>query len=276
MFMNYLSHQVDYLFEMICIKYPTLLDEIRDRRFTVSNTGFTSRNINTLDELGLLPQTRENEKGWRKFNLNDLLYLYVIEQCKRFNMDSSMLKDIQNLFYANKVNYANGIGEVSATEEALVVMLTESVPMGIKLFADGQAVISDNTGLNFNSGNTKPAVYIDLNMIFQSQIEAFKSRKQFKDKYDLSEFEDGYLLKPIKPENARLVKIIQGQEYTKVTITKKPNGKIEVSGEKIAHAPKLTAEDIQDLMGNLGNGKVELSVKDGVSQHLTVKRSHKI
>lgn len=274
--MNYLSHQVHYLFEMICVKYPTLLDEIRDRRFTVSNTGFTSRNINTLDELGLLPKTRDSEKGWRKFNLNDLLYLYVIEQCKRFNMDSSMLKDIKNLFYANKINYARGIGEVSATEEALIVMLTESVPMGIKVFADGQAVISDNTGLNFNTGNTKPAVFIDLNMIFQSQIEAFKSRKQFKDKYDLTEFEDGYPLKPFIPKDAKLLNLVKDKDVFQIVITKKPNGTIDIEGFQAGSNPNLTMDDLKDLIGLNGYGKAEVWFEDGNTQDYIIKKKQRI
>jgi hypothetical protein len=273
--MNYLSHQVRYLFGEVCKKYPSILEEIRERRFTVGNTGFSSRNINTLDELGLLPKTRDSETQWRKFNLNDLLYIYIIEQCKKFNIDSKLLRSIQNLFYAETRNYKD-FGEVTPTEESLIVMLTESVPINIKLYSAGVAIISDIQAFDINEALSKTAMYIDVYNTFNDQIQKFKSNADFKNKYDLTEFENGYFLKAIKPENARLLSIIQEKEYTKITITKKPNGKIEINGEKIAHAPRLTEKDIKSLIGDIGEGKIELSIKDGVSQHLTVKKSHKV
>lgn len=273
--MNYLSAQAGHIIESIYLKYPDIINSIRERKYTVSDTNYTSRNIHTLDKANLLPDLRDSEKGWRKFNLNDLLYLYIVQQCKRFDMNPKLISSVQDIFFNIKQDYV-AVGELTPTEEALIAMLTESVPISIQLYADGQAVVSDSFNPYFGEYNPNPALYIDVSYIFSKQIRKFKQEKGFKDKYDLSEFEDGYPLKPLKPENARLVEIIQENEYTKVTIAKKPNGKFEVSGEKIAHAAKLTAEDIKRLMGAIGYGKVELSIKDGTPQHLRVKESHKI
>lgn len=271
--MNYLSHQVQYLFQAICTKYPTLLNEIRERHFTVGDTGFTSRNINTLDELNLLPKTRDSETQWRKFNLNDLLYIYIIEQCKKFNIDSKLLRSIQNLFYAETTNYKE-FGEVTPTEQALIVMLTESVPINIKLYSAGIAIISDIQAFDINEVLSSTAMYIDVYNTFNEQIQKFKKNEEFKKQYDLKEFEDGYPLKAFQPKDAKLLNLLKDNEVFRVTITKKPNGSLEVVGEQSGNNPNITLDDLKKLVG--GYGKVEIGFEADITQDYTIRKKQKI
>lgn len=275
--MNYLSNQIVFLFEAVCVKYPTLLDDIKKRRFTTKNTGFDSRNLNTLDELGLLPDNRASEKEWRKFNLNDLLYLHVVEHCKRFNMDSSLLKDIHNLFYANQKEYTRGIGEVTPTELAIVVMLTESAHIGIKLYSDGKAVISDTHDMNFGENNTRPAVLLNLNVLFHIQINKFKNSSDFQSKYDLSEFEDGYPLKPIKVNESKLLEFVRNGKFNSITIKKQSNGFLLSGNGALDSDLDITPEDMEKLVGELG-GYVDVTDKyeDGKKQGILLKVKKKI
>lgn len=273
--MNYLSHQVQYLFQAICIKYPSLLNEIRERRYTVGDTGFSYRNINTLDELNLLPKTRDSETQWRKFNLNDLLYIYIIEQCKKFNIDSKLLRNIQNLFYAETTNYKE-FAEVTPTEQALIVMLTESVPINIKLYSAGIAIISDIQAFDINEVLSSTAMYIDVYNTFNDQIQKFKNNEEFKKKYDLTEFEDAYPLKAFKPKDAKLLNLLKDKEIYRVTITKKPDGSLEVIGEQSGNNPYLTMEDIKGLLGVGGYGKIEIGFEEGKTQDYIIRKKQKI
>lgn len=273
--MNYLSHQVRYLFGEICRKYPSLLDEIRERRFTVGNTGFSSRNINTLDELGLLPKTRDSETQWRKFNLNDLLYIYIIEQCKKFNIDSKLLRSIQNLFYAETTKYKE-FGEITPTEQALIVMLTESVPINIKLYSAGIAIISDIQAFDINEVLSSTAMYIDVYNTFNDQIQKFKKIEEFKKRYDLTEFEDAYPLKAFQPKDAKLLNLLKDKDIYRVTITKKPDGSLEVVGEHSGNNPNLTMDDIKGLLGVGGYGKIEIGFEEGKTQDYIIRKKQKI
>lgn len=278
--MNYLSHQADYLFETMFLKYPQILAEIRKPRYKVADTNFSSRNILTLDKAGLLPNRRETNSDWRKFNLNDLLFISIVKQCREFNMDSVQLKKLSQLFFVESKNFIKAKPikgkaiegeEVTATEQALMLLLTGEVPISIRIFNDGNVILADNLSFDFNPS---PSIFLDINNLFGKAVSQFE-KEYIASKYDLSEFEDGYQVKVIKPEDARLLRIIAEEEYTRVTITKKSNGKIDIQGEKFGNASKLTPDELYDLVLGIGHGKFEVGV-DGKPDGYLIKKNHKI
>src|SRR3990167_2766357 len=252
--MNYLSHHQNVLFERMFLKYPSLLDEIRNEIYTVADTGFSSRNILTLDKAGLLPNRRQSNSQWRKFNLNDLLFIEIVKKCREFNMDSAQLVQLKKLFYEDTKNFIK-VGEVTPTEQALVPMLTGEVPLSIQIYSNGMVIISDNYSIDSDIGAS--SLFIDLNNIFDSKIEQFKSLNEFSAKYDLEEFKGDYLLKTLGLQSKWLLKVIQGNDYSKIAIIKKHDGRLVIEGEKTKEGNKLTLEDIEKIEKDKSFGKVE-------------------
>ncbi len=74
-------------------------DFINKKKFTVKDTPLSYRQVNTLDEDKLLTKDRENNSGWRKFSLKELIYFSVVYDLKKFGLSHEVLKDLSNSFF---------------------------------------------------------------------------------------------------------------------------------------------------------------------------------
>ena len=267
------------LFEIVVRKYPTILDYIREKKYKIGDTELSYRQINGLDESGLIENTRESDKDWRKFNLNDLLYLHIINQAREFNLNNSQLKDLKDLFYKHKLNRAIG-GEVLFSEEALIGMLVGVVPIGILIFSDGMTILSDDPSIAITHGFTDPNrranMYIMLYETFQPYIAKVKSDASFAAQFDMKQFEDDYSTKLISRQDRALLKIVEENQYSHISITKKPDGKLIVEAERSLDGTHLTKEDILEILEKQDFGKVETNKKNGGIANLKIRDIYKI
>ena len=86
---------------------------------------------------------------------------------------------------------------------------------------------------------------------------------EFSAKYDLEEFKGDYLLKPLGLQSKWLLKVIQGNDYSKIAIIKKHDGRLVIEGEKTKEGNKLTLEDIEKIEKDKSFGKVEKTYRQG-------------
>src|SRR5687767_13117209 len=72
------------------------------KKFRVSDCPITYRQINVLDKDGLIPNSQEDDRSWRKFNLKEIVYLDVIKELKDYGLENKQLKEVRNCFYDKK------------------------------------------------------------------------------------------------------------------------------------------------------------------------------
>ncbi len=81
----------------------SLKGHLRDRQFRISNAHVSYRNINHWEEVGLLSEfIRNEEKGWRRFTLLDLIWIKVIEHFRSFGVGLEEIKKIKESFEWDK------------------------------------------------------------------------------------------------------------------------------------------------------------------------------
>ena len=72
-----------------------IVDILNQKRFTVSDTDITYRQINYLDKDGLLGiDARKNGKGWRNFSIKEVIYLFLIIELKKYGFTQDKLRPI--------------------------------------------------------------------------------------------------------------------------------------------------------------------------------------
>lgn len=272
--MNQLTQQADYLFEKIFLQYPNIVKEIRKLLYQVADTSFDSRKLATVAKSGLLPDNRKDKKGWRKFNLNELLYLEVIKKAREFNMEYSQLSKVKELFFANKTNYIK-IGEVTPTEQALVLLLSERVPISLRLFSDGNVYIADNKAFKSEVDNGT-SIYIDLNTLFAYQLAKFKESTYFNENYELRDFEFDYSAKVPSRQVYSIFRFIDREDIKGVEIEKLNDGGFLVSFNKLINRDEITKETVLQYFDETEYGKIEIVKRAGKVVGFIVKDVYKI
>ncbi len=269
-------HSVIYA---MLLKYPKLLDYIRDRRYRISDTELTYRQINSLDDARLLFTSRESNKEWRNFSLLDLFYLHVVNKTREFNTNNAQLKPLKALFYDASINYSV-IGEVRYSEIALLSLILESIPMGILLYSDGDAILTDNMTLSMTPGaldiRGRTYIFIFLYETFKPYIMKLKEDKQFKSTFDLTEFEDAYQLKPLTKKQRAILKLVDDASYSKITIEKKENGELIIHAEESVGGQAITSEDLLKIFEQKDYANLKAVKRNGKIVAFKFKDTYKL
>lgn len=262
----------------ILLAHPELLNYVRDEKYRKADTDLDYRQIRTLDQADILRPSRENEKEWRTFNLNDLLYIHILKEAKLLQANNFALKQLKEAFYEQTFGYKD-IGQVSFSEIALIGLLTEIVPVGILIFSDGDVVLTDDPStpitLGYFDSKKRKFLFIMLHETFKPYISRVKSDKNFK-MFKLDEFEDDYSIKPVTRSERKVIKALNDGECSKIIITKKPSGELLVETEEIKESSKLTYNDLKNVLKTLAFGGIEVTAEEGNLQHLKIKRKQKI
>lgn len=262
---NY-SQQLKSLVNSVLVKNPTLLDYIRDRKYKRGDTGLTYRQVNSLDQSGLLKDTRDSNKEWRNFNLNDLLYLHLIRNARLFNTGNAQLKYLKAMFYEQTINFKN-VGELTFSEIALVALLaSEQVPVGILLFSDGDGIFTDDPSISFSVGyndiKKRTFIFIMLYQTFKPTIDKMKAEEAFKRDFDLSGFEGMYSPKPVTRKQRTLLNLIEEGDYSEINISKKKDGSLVINATKTINDSKLTESDIMKIFDEKSFANIKISKRD--------------
>lgn len=260
------SEEVNKLAYQVLRKYPDLLEYIRDQKYRINETGMSYRQVNSLDQVGLLNDTRKSDKNWRHFSLNDLFYLHVITQTRAFNTNNAQLEYLKKLFYSQTINYSK-IGKVHTSEIALVALFTGLVPIGLVFYSDGEAVFTDNTEAAFvpifKDIKDRKYIFFLLHESFKGRIEKTKQELLFQSKFDLKQFENDYSVRSITRKQRALLNILDNNNYSQITITKKADGGLLIKGENNVKGAKLTPEDVLKIFEQKEFGDIKVHKRKG-------------
>ncbi len=78
-----------------------LIDWINNKRYRVSDTPLSYRQINELGNDDLINDDRENARGWRRFSLKELLYFTTTVELKKLGVENDQLRPLWKLFFEN-------------------------------------------------------------------------------------------------------------------------------------------------------------------------------
>lgn len=124
------SNELYALIEAFC-KRTVCGDEYHKDRFTVKDTGLSSRVVSHWAEKGLLPDGLKGEVGWRKFTITEMVWLKIAIQLRDFGFPLDKIVSIKKqIMIFNRENKTYPILDCYISQACLdydvyVVILTD-------------------------------------------------------------------------------------------------------------------------------------------------------
>ena len=273
--------------DILCLKVikliqetPLFLDFIRKKRFRVSNTKLTYRQVNSLESNEVLDNTREG-RGWREFSVKDLFYLKMIANARKYGITNDMLKLLKEHLYLKKddtklfgFEYDLYYGEYAI----LAVFL--GVRVGWLLFEDGKSLFTDMEGLIMLSGKVQPEaksyLYMNINEIVIEILGNSKLEKVVPEYPSLGSIIRGNNKSNLSKKELEILNLIRNKDYTKVTIMKKPGEKVILYGEAIEGKKDITVKEILSLLDTREFVDISIKKRDGKIAAYSLEDVYKI
>lgn len=99
--------------------------------FPVSATGLSYQQVNWLTKDGLLGASEKaGERGWRKFQFREIVYLRVLSELRSFGVGNDALHGLHQLFYGN-----------TATADEIILACLKASETTLLFYSDGTGFV---------------------------------------------------------------------------------------------------------------------------------------
>lgn len=262
-------------------KHPKFISFMRQKRFRVSHTDSTHRQINSLESDNLIDNTRENNTKWRLFSLKDLLYLRMINECRKYGIKNSQLVMLKNHFFTD-------IDDSPLFKTKTPIFYGEyaiiSVMFGHRtywtLFSNGKSSFADDGGLVMINGGGKPEprsyLTLNVNELIKEILEGTKIKDLIPEQDSLQATIRKEIEANLSNKEREILQIIRNDDYTRIEIKKKANNELLVYGGKENPKEEITIEDIAKLLKEKDYTNISISQRDGKIVNLKSDDVYKI
>lgn len=136
---------------------------IREKGFTVKDSGATHRVINHWTDRGLInDNARKSDQEWRKFSVVDLVWIHILMELRRFGMPlEAMKKAYQSTFFSPAKNQV----EIPILEFSIFRCMIRK-PIVVIVYADGWCEYLTKSDYEFNLqiGLLEEKAYLVVNL----------------------------------------------------------------------------------------------------------------
>lgn len=254
-------------------KQEALLDFINTEIFRVSDTGASYRQINYLEQSGLLVGGRvDGSQGWRIFSFREGVYIDILTNLRRFGLKTRQLQSIKDSFY-DKPQIIN---------EAIMACLL-GIEVILILDSEGDGYIFDTDTLSeWTQDPLRSALRgcIELHLIINPLVNrVFKlvGRTPQKSRLPIRFFATRALLDNARLTNLerQLLEIIRDESYRTVSFSRKGGGEILI--DTVRNIPATMAPHaISQMIDALNYGTVTVTKQDGRIVHLKEQKKTKL
>jgi hypothetical protein len=118
-------------------KYMLMREKLRERKYTVKDTGIPYRMINHWESKRLMPEgvnakSGREESGWRMFSLVEMVWLKIIARLRNFGFSLKQIKNVkEHIIHWNKLGYYPSL------EHAVAQALFSSKDMYLRIIPSG-------------------------------------------------------------------------------------------------------------------------------------------
>jgi DNA-binding transcriptional MerR regulator len=228
---------------------------LNKKLFSAASTGLTHRQLNALENNGIIRSGRKDKKKWRTFSYKERIFLLIITELRKYGLRDKQLRNLRNAFFkkANELDSDMVIAEV--LEENKVVLLVNS-----------KGEVSFHGPLHLDEDYTS-FININLNEIIESLRQEIGATKK------LGYITDADILTHMIPsgKEREILKIIRDKDYK--NIRKIGGGKFVVKGEK---TDKLFEEDLIEMIGKKDFVDIKIIKRNGEISLIKVEDTYKI
>ncbi|MFT4553412.1 MAG: hypothetical protein ACI9S8_002050 [Chlamydiales bacterium] len=112
-----------------------LVDNLRKRNLKISPSDTSSRVLNHWDSLGLIECEREGNRGWRKFNVTECIWLKIIRDLRKFGISLETIGKLKP-FYFEEISKKC---RISFVEYYFIAAILFKQPVYFIVLPEGQA-----------------------------------------------------------------------------------------------------------------------------------------
>jgi DNA-binding transcriptional MerR regulator len=240
---------------------------LNEKKFRVSDTDFSYRQINSLDDNNVLEDTRETKNNWRKFSFKELIFLSIIKELRGYGFKSEQIKKLSNVFFGEKTK--------EQTDFAIGIVF---IKLKITLLIDNKNNISfyDFMAMEmFFSKEHKSFININLNEIVSEIWEKMGKKKiSYKNYNDI--IMESLAERTFNYKEAEIIKIIRDRNYKNIIINKKEGSDADSFIIKADGKRGLTEDEIVKMIREKDFGDIEIVKRNGNIVNVKVEDIYKI
>lgn len=261
-----LGSSIDKIYSLGPDKIKELLLLINDKKFKVSDSKLSYRQINYLEISNVIDTKREDKKNWRKFNYIDLLFLEVIKELRIHNINGKSLLNVKNIFYSKKNKAISDI-------ETVFILILFGTKMTL-ILKDDSCCFYDVIGIGLDGveKNLSSFIYLNLNEIY-NRLRKRNGQKEiiYKDYLEINSEIINNLT--INEKENEILRLIRNKSYKSIIINKKDNNSFIIKTEENKN---FLEKDILRAIKDKDYVDINLIKRDGNIVSINVKETHKI
>ncbi len=254
-----------------------LREFLERRRYRVSDSPLTYRQINNLASMGLLRDAQAEDGKWHKFSFVELVFLKIVLELRGLGFENEQLKGLHRAFLERcKPITTTKDGQMDTPAGYAFMAIGYAMlqmQMVLTVAADGEVAFYSTTYfINFASKNTSFA-YINVNNIVNDLLKQLGHNTTIPYKTFIDLYADVLVGKDkLTDKERKLIELVRSGDYTSVRVHKKDDktwvvhGKKEADGKGVGALELLKAiekRDYQDITIQTRGGKVShFSVED--------------
>lgn len=248
-----------------------LLEAINTPIHRVKDTGLTYRQINSLDESGMIISKREKGSGWRPFSLKDIVYLSVIDKCRKYGLNNDLLQELKADFYTNSVGgYSNDI----FADHAITVALLGSYKISLIINERGNSWFADVYYQAYVDRLSPSYLCINFNELVTTVWERVNGTKIVSSYADWMEVSEK-VNKLISPKEKLLLEIVRSQDYSEIKVSKREKNYV-VYAEAHVDADSISEIELVDMIRTKDFGEITIKKRKGKPVRYTREDMFKI
>jgi hypothetical protein len=265
------------LIEYIRVNEKFRLDNfLNKKRFKVSDTPLTYRQVNSLDTDKLLATDRKTKQGWRKFSFKELIYILTVNELKKFGLKHEQLRHLWEAFFKEPVKH--NLNEIKINKfigDCAIGCTFGQVEIKIAIDSEGEIVFYDpphSIVLDITS-TSKPLIIIRLNDIVNELL-----KRMDKEPIPITQSLSQNILDNVKNvKEEELLKLINNESFSVIKIKKK-NGDIDtVYAEKVNEPnAKITVQDLIKIINGKDFQTVTATKTNGIIVRYKTEETYKL
>lgn len=233
--------------------------------FPVSATGLSYQQVNWLTKDGLLGASEKaGERGWRKFQFREIVYLRVLSELRSFGAGNEALHGLHQLFYGN-----------TATADEIILACLKASEATLLFYSDGTGFVLSPERLfeaerTDNEAVKRSAIRVVVSSCVREALELI-GLESVETIHTLGKM---IQLLPLTQKERAVVDALRNRDYTEITVTKH-NGE-----PSVIYAENNRKEDVTNdvlvpmLMRSFAN--INVKRRDGKTVSVSVRDTIKL
>ena len=180
------------------------IDFLKVRNMKILSKDFSYRVINHWEKNNLIDSKRIENKGWRKYSIIDIVWLYIIKELREFGVTHELLKKVRNSLEANSNKNFEFLHLAYYVSLAFV-----NIPVYILVFKNGETygMTEREYQMNKEYGSNNNHIKLNIGKILQKIFPSMNLASDFS--------------RPVYPaiDEKKAVQLLRSGKYDEVEIT---------------------------------------------------------